>query len=96
MDSHEHMLRKGLRTAIENAMTATLTIGEAVDVGVFAAEVYTTAARPPEPMQAFIYVVSWPMPGQPIRQALGFKNKSEARLKAKAEDNAEIFQLEVI
>lgn len=95
MDKHEHTLRKQLRTAIEQGMTASLSVGEAVEVATMAAEVFSTAVRPSQKELAFVYVVSWPMPNQPMRQALGFINKKDALFKANAEDGAEIFKLEI-
>ena len=98
MEKYEHDLRKALRTAIDQGMTASLSIGDAVDVAVMAADIYATAIRSQEQAKGtkIIHVVSWPVPnGAPMRQALGYFEQGSALTKANAEDGAEIFMLEV-
>lgn len=98
MDKNEHTLRKQLRTAIDMALGDPMSIGDAVEVGVMAAEVYATAVRPPkEPVKAKrINVVSWPIEGQaPMRQALGYYEQADALAKANSTADAEIFMLDV-
>ena len=99
MDTHEHTLRKSLRDAIEQAMTADLSIGDAVEVATMAADIYATAVcGVEEKLLAHVYVVSWPMPTpqEPaMRQAKGFVDEQEARMKASSTDGAEIFILEI-
>lgn len=96
MDKLEHNLRKGLRAAIEDAMTATLDIGEAVEVATMAAQIYATAVRSPEKIEQ-VYVVSWPIPDEaPMRQAKGFTDVEAAQTTAQHHDGAEIFILEIV
>jgi len=97
MDKHEHTLRKQLRAAIDQGLTASLSVGDAVEVAVMAAEVFATAIRGAQPGRTHIYVVSWPSPGNlPVREALGFFEEELALQKANQWRDAEIFRLEVI
>lgn len=98
MNTHEHTLRKQLRAAIDQGMTASLSVGEAVEVAVMAAEVFATAIRGAEAGRKHIYVVSWPDPTPAERngrRALGFYEEELALMKANLCDGAEIFKLEV-
>jgi len=99
MDQHEHTLRKQMRTAIEQGMTASLSVGDAVEVAVMAAEVFATAIRGAEEGRTHIHVVSWPdpIPGVPeMRKALGFFEEELALAKANQWADSEIFKLEVV
>ena len=96
MDAHEHTLRKSLRSAIEEAMTAGLSIGDAVEVAVLAAEIFATANRNRnEP--AVIHVVTWPAEGHfPMRKAMGYRKAEDAHAKRESTDDAQIWMLELI
>ena len=97
MDKHEHKLRQGLRSAVEEAMTASLSVGEAVEVALLAAEIYAASQRLPQTAPFMIHVVTWPAPGQaPMRQALGYRDAGDAKGKRDGTDGAEIWMLEVV
>lgn len=93
MDKNEHAFRTEARNIVEMVLTASLDMGDCIEMLTIAAERFAASKlnRP-----ATVLVVSWPIKGEePVRQAKGFYDTDTAMACANANEGAEIFKLEV-
>lgn len=93
MDKNEHTYRTEARNVVNMALTASLEMGDCIEMLTIAAERFAASKlnRP-----TTVLVVSWPIKGEePVRQAKGFYDAELAVAHADAHEGAEIFKLEV-